>query len=224
MRWDPTDGMATVRAVLLAGAIGVLALVLLRVMPGRGELAAEASVQRARGDSLELVIAEEKRVVQDLQAAAARAAIEHAAAIAASNAGARALDIQVARARAAARDTGLTLETARAELEQMATTAEAYKRLALSERRAADARIRPLEAISARITITYTAVDQLIDARARQVEAIEGQHGFWRGVLELVCIGGGAAGGAAVGSLAGGPGGAAVGAVLGVAGGALGCR
>lgn len=221
---NAADVLATARAILIAGAIGALALVLLRVLPGRGELSREAAAQGARADSLDLVIAAERERVQDLQEEAKRRAAEHAAAMAAADAGARALDAQVARARAAARDSLLTVETARAELEQMASTAEAYKRLAMAERRAADARIQPLEAISARITITYTAVDQLVDARGRQVEALEGQLSVWRRLLQLTCVGGGAAGGAALGSLAGGPGGAAVGAVLGVAGGALGCR
>ncbi len=218
------DLRATVQLILLSLAIAALALVASRLLPDRSVLAAEARAAGARADSIERVLVHEKQRVQDLQAEAQRAAAAHVAAIAAADAGARSLDVQIRRARAAARDSALTLETARAELERMASEAEAYKRLVLAERRAADALIRPLEQISARVTITYTAVAQLVEARDRQVQALEGQRSWLRRALELTCVAGSSAGGAALGTVAGGPGGAAIGAAVGVVGGALGCH
>ncbi|MBX3173260.1 MAG: hypothetical protein KF709_02555 [Gemmatimonadaceae bacterium] len=204
------------RLLWIVCAVFVAALVLGWLLPDRSRLRAEATAAGARADSLELVLADERAVIQQLQDSAQRGSVAHEQAKLAADAGGRALEAGIQRARAAAADSLLELATARVELERLAALAERYRWLSLGERRAAELRILPLEAIAARVEVTFTAVEDLAAARRDQVEALEGLDSRWRRLLGVACYGSGAAGGAAVGAQLGAIGGAAIGAGVGV--------
>lgn len=202
---------ALVVVALVAGARGILRL----TDPGDG-----ARLQ-ALNDSLRAELAAKEQRLDSLARAAAAAKPPHVDATAASLDGEAQVRRAIAQARAAVRQDSLAMVAA---LEELAARAEEQLRLAAIERQTAAERIRRLE-----LTVTYAPVvlgtaRALVDVQDEQLERERAHRSWWRVLLRGVCYAGPVAGGAAVGTLVGGPGGAAIGGTAGLGAGALACR
>lgn len=202
---------ALVVVALVAGTRGILRW----TDPG------DARALQASNDSLRAELAVQRLRLDSMARAAAAAARPHTEATTAAVAGEAQVRRAIAQARAAVRQDSLAMVAA---LEELAQRAEEQLRLAAIERQTAAERIHRLE-----LTVTYAPVvlgtaRALVDVQVEQLEREQAAGSWWRVLLRGVCYAGPVAGGAAVGTLVGGPGGAAIGGTAGLGAGALACR
>lgn len=188
---------------------------------GRGVLAAEQRVLRARADSLRVQLRETEARFDSLAAAARAAAPPHEDAARAVDSARVELRRSIATARAALQQDSVAMARA---LEDLARRAEEQMRLQAIERQAATERIRRLE-----VTVTYAPVVMrdaraLITVQGEALAAARAERSPGRRVLRAVCYVAPVAGAAALGAVIGNVGGAAVGGVSGLAAASLACK